>query len=80
MIDLNSISVWMVCGILGILTVAFAPLIVGTVVKILTNYARKYPAFTDVVAVITVIIVGAVLLAMSAVFAVVYHHLITGTP
>jgi hypothetical protein len=78
--DLNSISVWIICILLGVLTVAFTPMLVGAVVKILTNYARKYPAFTDVVAVITVIIVGAVLLAMSAVFAVVYHHLIMGTP
>ena len=69
---------WIVCVLLGILTVAFAPLLITAVVKMLSGYARKYPAFTDAVAVVISIIVGAYLIAMCVVFAIVYHRLITG--
>lgn len=72
--------IWILCGVLGVLTVAFTPLLIGTVVRLLSGYARKYPALTDVVATITVIVVGAAMIAMSAVFAAVYHHLLMGTP
>ncbi len=72
--------IWILCVVLGLITVSFAPLLVGTVVKILSSYARKFPSFTDVVAIITVIVIGSILIAMSLVFAVVYHHLLIGTP
>lgn len=69
---------WIVCVALGILTVAFAPLLITLIVKILSSYARRYPTLTDAIAVITSIIIGTYLIAMSVVFGIVYHHLIVG--
>lgn len=69
---------WLLCGILGIFTVAFAPLLITLIVKMLSAYARKYPSLTDAAAIITSIIIGAYLIAMSVVFAVIYHRLLTG--
>ena len=71
---------WIVCIILGILTVSFAPALIGAMVRILSGFGRRFPAIADVMAIITSIIVGAILIAMSAVFAAVYHHMFTGTP
>lgn len=71
---------WVFCFTLGILTVAFAPLLIGVGVKLLANFGRKFPFLSDVVATITVIFVGTFLLCMSGVFAAVYHHMIDGTP
>jgi len=71
---------WAICILLGVLTVAFAPLLISLVVRMLTGYARKYPLLTDVIATITLIIIGAYLLALCGVAAVVYHHIFTGKP
>lgn len=76
----SDVLMWVLCSVLGGLTIAFAPMLTGAVIKILQNYARKYPSLTDVVAVITVIIVGAILIFESAVFAIVYHHMMVGSP
>lgn len=71
---------WALCVMLGFMTVSFAPFIMGTAVSILTGVGRKFPALSDAVATITVILVGAALIAMGIIFAIVYHHLITGSP
>lgn len=71
---------WIFCFTLGFLTVAFAPLLVGVAVKVLADFGRKFPVLSDVIATITVALVGAVLLGMMSVFAAVYHHMLTGTP
>lgn len=69
---------WIICIILGILTVAFTPILIGMTVKILTGVGRKFPLLADVGATITVIIVGAFLIGVSIVFAMVYHHIFMG--
>jgi len=70
---------WVACMLLGILTVAFAPLLITLIVKVLSGYARKYPALTDAVAIVTSIIVGAYLIAMCVVFGIMFHRLIKGS-
>lgn len=68
--------IWFLSIFLGVMTVAFAPLLITLLVKLLSSYARKYPAITDAVAVMTSIIIGTYLIAMSIVFATVYHNMI----
>lgn len=72
--------VWTLCMILGLITVAFAPLLISATVKALAEFGRQYPLLADVVATVIVIVVGAFLLVMSGVFAAVYHHIFVGTP
>jgi hypothetical protein len=71
---------WTICFTLGILTVAFAPMVIGVGVKLLSGVGRKFPVLSDVIAIITVIFLGAILICMSGVFAAVYHHMLTGVP
>lgn len=62
--------------ILGILTIALTPFIIGSVVRIMQKYSNKYPTLTNAISIVTLIVVGAILISMSIVFAVVYHHLL----
>jgi len=71
---------WVLCSLLGVFTVAFSPMLIGIVIKLLSGYARKYPDLTETIAIITSLIVGGVMLGMAGIFAAVYHHLITGKP
>jgi hypothetical protein len=71
---------WTFCMILGLITVAFAPLLISATVRALAKFGRQYPLLADVIATIIVIVVGAFLLVMSGVFAAVYHHIFIGTP
>jgi hypothetical protein len=71
---------WVVCFIAGLITILLSPLLIGTVVKLLSKWARRYPDLTDIIAVLTIIVVGGVLLLISCMLAAVYHHLLTGTP
>lgn len=71
---------WILCYILGFITVAFAPLLIGITVSILSKAGRKFPALADAGAILTVTIVGVVFAMMMAVFARVFHYLFTGVP
>jgi hypothetical protein len=71
---------WIACYLLGFLTVAFAPFLIGVMVSILSSVGKKAPALADAGAIITVTIVGLVFALMSAVFAKVYHYVFTGVP
>ncbi len=64
----------------SLITTLFSPLLIGTVVKLLASSARKYPNLTDIIATLTLVIVGGVLIGMSIIIALEYHHILTGAP
>jgi len=71
---------WIMCSVFGLITVLFTPGLLAGTVKILSNVGRKYPRMADVVATLTIFIVGLVMVGMVGVFSAVYHHLWVGKP